>query len=151
MPLWLIYHPPGTFEDTTTKQALSKDITAWYATTDGLPKFYVVVNFIKLASGDQWVGGETPAKPFIRIVIEHIAVHVPNQDEAYNGVTSSIDRILKPHVADKGYDWEFHVDETERRLWKVNGMIAPPFGSEDEKIWIRENRAVEWSGSGNQK
>jgi hypothetical protein len=69
---------------------------------------------------------------------------LPNKDESYSGTTTRIDALLKPHIADKGYDWEFHVDETDRRLWKINGMNAPPFRSEAEKVWFRENRAVEW-------
>jgi len=66
MPLWLIYHPTGTFEDDATKQALSRDITAMY-TDRGLPEFYVVVNFIKLAGNDVYVGGRPNTEtPFIR-------------------------------------------------------------------------------------
>lgn len=56
MPLWLIYHPTGTFEDNATKQALSRDITAMY-TDRGLPAFYVVVNFIKLAGNEKLENG----------------------------------------------------------------------------------------------
>lgn len=43
-----------------------------------------------------------------------------------------------------GYDWEYHIDETERRLWKVKGLYAPPFGSEEENMWAKENKAVPW-------
>jgi hypothetical protein len=103
----------------------------------------VIVNFVKQASGDTWVGGEyITKKPFIRITADYIAVNVPNSDESYKGVNTGIDQALKPHVADKNYDWEFHVDETERRLWKINGLIPPVHGSEDEKLWVKENRAV---------
>lgn len=146
MPLWLIFHPDGTFEDDASKEALSKGITKFYNERVGLPKFYAVVNFIKMPGNTMWVGGEKPNKdkPFIRIVIEHIAVTLPNEDEDYKRTANAIDAILKPHVADKGYNWEFHIDETERRLWKVNGLFAPAFGSEEEKIWVKENRAVPW-------
>ncbi|OAL53557.1 hypothetical protein IQ07DRAFT_502296 [Pyrenochaeta sp. DS3sAY3a] len=146
MPLWLIFHPDGTFEDDASKEAFSKDITNFYNQRVGLPKFYAVVNFIKMPGNTMWVGGEkiNKNKPFIRIVIEHIAVTLPNQDEDYKRTANAIDAILKPHVADKGYSWEFHIDETERRLWKVQGLFAPPFGSEEEKIWVKENRAVPW-------
>lgn len=30
MPLWLIFHPDGTFEDDESKEALSTDITKIY-------------------------------------------------------------------------------------------------------------------------
>ncbi|EKG12659.1 Tautomerase [Macrophomina phaseolina MS6] len=146
MPLWIIYHPPGTFEDDASKEALSKDITKIYAEA-GLPAFYVIVNFVKLPTSDTWVGGEPrKANPFIRMTIDHIAVRLPNKDQAYYNTTKRIDAALKPHIADKGYDWEYHVDETERRLWKINGLIPPPFKSEEERIWAKENKPVPWKG-----
>ncbi|KAB8069649.1 putative oxalocrotonate tautomerase [Aspergillus leporis] len=148
MPLWLIFHPIGTFEDDASKQALTEDITKMY-TDVGLPAFYVVANFMKLPVNDTWVGGKVKKdRPFIRVVIEHIAIHLPaDNDAAYKRTTSRIDQILKPHVADKGYDWEFHVDETPRKLWKVNGLIPPEYKSEEEKLWARENRPVPYPGS----
>jgi hypothetical protein len=90
------------------------------------------------------VGGKRmdPKRHFVRFAIDHIAIKVPVQDAAYRRVTDAIDKALKPHVADRGYDWEYHIDETERRLWKINGLIPPPHESEDEKIWCRENKAV---------
>ncbi|KAJ5136344.1 hypothetical protein N7448_004898 [Penicillium atrosanguineum] len=116
MPLWQIYHPAGTFEDLASKEAFAKDITEFY-TQLGLPAFYVVVNFVPVPTGEVF-------------------------DAAYRRTTSRIDNVLKPHIADKGYDWEYHVGETERRLWKVNGLIPPPWKSEQEQIWVKENRAV---------
>ncbi|KAJ5768962.1 hypothetical protein N7520_003521 [Penicillium odoratum] len=147
MPLWQIYHPPGTFEDNVSKQALATDITKMY-TGIGLPAFYVVVQFIQLQDSELWVGG-TPRteKPFIRVVITQIAVRLPDDDAAYRRNTMRIDNALKPHIQDKGYDWEYHVDETERRLWKINGMIPPPLKSEEEKEWVRENHPVPYDGA----
>ena len=146
MPLWQIYHPAGTFEDLASKEAFAKDITKMY-TEIGLPAFYVVVNFVLVPTGELFVGGKIPTeRPFIRLVITHIAVHVPNEDAAYQRTTSRIDNTLKPHVAEKGYDWEYHVDETERRLWKLNGWIPPPWKSEQEQIWVKENLAVPYDG-----
>ncbi|KAJ4408156.1 hypothetical protein N0V91_003504 [Didymella pomorum] len=139
MPLWLIFHPDGTFEDDASKEALCTDVTKIY-TGVGLPAFYVVVNFIKMPGNTMWVGGKKLTKPFIRVAIEHIAVTLPNEDEVYKNTANKIDATLKPHVLDKGYDCEFHVDETERRLWKIQGMFPPPFKSEGEKTWARENR-----------
>lgn len=94
------------------------------------------------------MGGEPKlGNPFIRIVITHIAINMPNEDATYRRSTSRIDKILKPNVADLGYDWEYHVAETERRLWKVNGMIPPPWKSEEEKVWVKENRPVAYDGA----
>ncbi|KAM0712703.1 hypothetical protein Q7P35_000150 [Cladosporium inversicolor] len=109
----------------------------------GLPAFYVVVNFIKLAGNDVYIGGRPNTEtPFIRIVINHIAITQPNTGEAYHRVTTRISQILKPYIADKGYDEEFHVDETERRLWRIQGMDPPPFESEQERVWAAANKAV---------
>jgi len=147
MPLWLVFHPPGTFDDDAAKRALSKDITNIY-TGIGLPAFYVVINFVKLSPRDVWIGGEPQTdKPFIRIVADHIAVRLEDDDLAYKRTAASFDNALKPHVADKGYDWEFHVDETERRLWRVNGMIPPPFGSDAEERWAKDNKPTVWNGA----
>lgn len=119
--------------------------------------------------GEQRVGSKSHA-PFIRITIDHIAVTLPDDDKAYKRVVDNIDGLLKKHVGDRGYECEFHVNETERRLWMVNGefcvrieefecdvmwcwkdadgvvvgYIPPAFGSEGEKIWAKENKAVEY-------
>ena len=145
MPLWSIFHPTGTFADVASKAALSSDITSFY-TAIGLPAFYVVNNFIEMPQNTTWVGGKpvSAKKPFIRIVIEHIAVNLPDDDAARNRTANRISDFLKPHIEEKGYDWEFHIDETDRRLWRVNGMVAPPFGSEAEKLWAEQNKAVPW-------
>ena len=36
----------------------------------------------------------------------------------------------------------YHIAETERLLWKLNGVYAPEWKSEDEKVWAAENRVV---------
>ncbi|GAD95406.1 hypothetical protein PVAR5_4049 [Paecilomyces variotii No. 5] len=123
MPRGLIFHPPGTFEDVASKEALTKNITKIY-TGIGLPAFYVAVNFIKLSNEDVWVGGErTIQNPFIRIVAEHVAVRIENDDLAYKRTADAFEKASKPHISDKGYDWEFHVDETERRLWHDSSSV----------------------------
>lgn len=146
MPLWLIFHPDGTFEDDASKEALAADITKIY-TSINLPAFYVITNFIKMPGNTMLVGGkkvDQKHRPFIRVAIEHIAVTLPNEDDVYRQTANAVDAALKPHVADKGYDCEFHIDETERRLWKINGLFPPAFGSDEEKVWVKENRAVDF-------
>jgi hypothetical protein len=149
MPLWNIYHPPSTFQDDASKQALARDIVPMYAGI-GLPAFYVTVNFIPMAPGTMYIGGErndeTRAKPFVRFAIDHIAVRQPDDDAQYRRVVAKFEQIVKPHVADKGYNWEFHIAETERRLWGIDGFEPPPFGSEGEKLWVQRNEAVPWKG-----
>jgi hypothetical protein len=149
MPLWIFYHPDGTFEDDASREALSKDVVKMY-TDIGLPAFYVITNFIKMPGNTMLVGGKKVGKdekPFIRIVIEHIAVRLPDEDEVYRRTANGIDAVLKAQVFDRGYNYEFHVDETERRLWKINAIFPPMFGSEEEKIWVKENRAVDFGNA----
>ncbi|KAJ5614608.1 hypothetical protein N7528_008262 [Penicillium herquei] len=149
MPLWQIYHPAGTFEDNATKQAFAQDITKMY-TELGLPSFYVVTHFYRMDDNNVFIGGkanEPGNTPFVRIVITHIAIHIPDVDAMYLRTTSYLDQIIKPHVADKGYDFEYHVDETERRLWKINSLIPPQYKSEEEQLWVKENRAVPYEGA----
>ncbi|KAF2092585.1 hypothetical protein NA57DRAFT_49915 [Rhizodiscina lignyota] len=150
MPLWQIYHPKDAFSDAESKQALSADVVKMYTTQLGLPAFYVVVQFIAMPEESVWVGGLSKTeKPFIRIVINHVAVRVANisdEDAVYKQTCEMVDAALKPHVEDKGYDWEYHLDETERRLWKVNGLVPPPWKSEAEQQWVKTNRPLSWEG-----
>ncbi|KAK5126042.1 hypothetical protein LTR85_011397 [Meristemomyces frigidus] len=150
MPLWQIYHPEGTFADTESKRAFSADITNLYTSYVGLPAFYAIVQFIPMPQDTMWVGASNKTeKPFIRIVINHVAVVVtpgPEEDAAYKKTCELVDGVIAPHVQAKGYDWEYHISETERRLWKVNGLIPPPWKSETEREWARENRALPYEG-----
>jgi len=118
MPLWKIFHPPSTFTDPETKSSLSKTITKLYSSS-GLPAFYVVVLFIPVDPENMYVGGVSrpspnddktkpgpdSSKPFIRVTIEHVARKMPDH-EAQKLFIWAVDRVLKPHIADKGYDWE---------------------------------------------
>ncbi len=85
--------------------------------------------------------------PFVRVVITHIAVRLPDEDAAYLRTTSRLDSVMKTHLLEKGYNFEYHVDETERRLWKINSLIPPLFKSAEERVWVKENRAVPYEGA----
>ncbi|KAK4243771.1 putative oxalocrotonate tautomerase [Corynascus novoguineensis] len=146
MPLWQIFHPPSTFTTPSSKQALAADITSIY-TSVGLPAFYVVIYFIPIPDENAFVGGQNRppgSKPFVRFVADHIAVHIESDAARVQGMMKRVDAALRPHVRDKGYDWEVHVDETPRGLWTINGLVPPPFKSEAEKKWSELNRPVEW-------
>jgi hypothetical protein len=149
MPLWMIFHPDGTFPDNSTKCAFSEDITKIYTKELGLPAFYVVVQFVKLSEGDVWIGGAIKKdKPFIRVVIEHTAVNLPPEAEeaAYKKTCEWVDIAMKPHISDKGYEWEYHISENDRRLWKINGLIPPFWKSEVEQEWVKANKPLPWAG-----
>ncbi|KAK5991927.1 hypothetical protein PT974_05317 [Cladobotryum mycophilum] len=141
MPLWLVFYSPGTFADDEAKHAFAEDVCSFY-TDIGLPKFYVVIEFIKQSLSETWVGAEKKDKPFIRLVVDHVANPFPEDDEIRHRGMEKIEKILKPHIADKGYDWEIHIDETDRKLWRVNGFVPPPYQSEGEALWVKENRPV---------
>ena len=39
---------------------------------------------------------------------------------------------IAPFVKGRGFDWEFHIDETPFDLWSVQGYQPPPADSEDK-------------------
>jgi|ERR1700733_11877158 phenylpyruvate tautomerase PptA (4-oxalocrotonate tautomerase family) len=133
MPLWKIYHPTGAFT-TEEKHAFSRRITDLYAI---LPKFYVNVIFQEIPKESFYIGGD-PVDNFIRLSIEQIARTLPNDRKAW--WLERINETIAPFIKDRGYDWEFHIDETPFDLWSVQGYRPPPADSEDEKRWARENR-----------
>ncbi|VUC23544.1 unnamed protein product [Clonostachys rosea] len=145
MPLWNIYHTAGIFESQETRNNLASDITRLY-TSSGLPAFYVVVQFIPLPPGNVFVGAESRHhKPFVRLVVEHMAVHRHEGDDNMPKLFSDrINKTLTPYIAEKGYDWEITVSDTSRDFWRMNGIAPPPWKSEVEKLWVREGRPVEW-------
>ncbi|KAJ4364980.1 hypothetical protein N0V83_008596 [Neocucurbitaria cava] len=152
MPLWIIYHPPTTFENEETKKNLAKAITEIY-TAGKLPAFYVVVLFQAVQPTSSYVGGVArpsppsednkpgpdSSKPFIRITIQNIARKI---DAVRDRFLTRVDEVLKPFIEDAGYHWEYSVDETSRDLWKIQGLVPPMPGSEAEGEWARLNEAV---------
>lgn len=52
------------------------------------------------------------------------------------------DAVLKPFIADKGYDWEYSVEEADMSQWKINGMVPPMERTEAEKEWAERNVAA---------
>ncbi|KAH7032175.1 putative oxalocrotonate tautomerase [Macrophomina phaseolina] len=140
MPFWAIYHSDSIFKDDTTRKPLAQAITKLHTEVIGLPAFYVVVVFIPLPRDGLYIGGEERERPFVRIVIDQIAAKLENDPEVYKGWTAQIDKMLEPHILAKGYDLEYHIDETEKMLWKLNGIYAPPFQSAEERKWREHNR-----------
>ena len=135
MPLWKIYHPPGAFS-AGQKQGLSEAITGVYSPR--LPKFYVGVVFQEVPPDSFFVGGQ-PATNFVRIWVDHIARTLPGA-EARTRFIGHVTKVLAPFIGDRGFDWEFHIDETSFELWSINGMRPPLADTEDEKRWRTENR-----------
>jgi phenylpyruvate tautomerase PptA (4-oxalocrotonate tautomerase family) len=134
MPLWKVYHPVGAFTP-QDKQQLSERITALYVR---LPKFYVGVVFQEVAPESFYVGGR-PVGNFVRIWVDHIARALPTPELRKYWI-ERCDEALSPLVRDRGFDWEFHIDETSFELWSIQGIRPPAANSEDERRWIEENK-----------
>ena len=141
MPLWKIYHPAAAFS-VADKQGLSQAITALY---HRLPRFYVGVVFQEVAKDSFFVGGESADK-FVRIWVDHIARTLPTP-EAKAWWINACDEALAPYIRDRGFDWEFHIDETPFDLWSIQGLRPPPANSQAEARWIAENKASPYEPS----
>jgi phenylpyruvate tautomerase PptA (4-oxalocrotonate tautomerase family) len=133
MPLWKIYHPAGAYS-AEDKQALAENITRLYK---NLPRFYVGVVFQDVAAESFYIGGK-PSDKFVRIWIDHIARSLPADMKGW--WLERCNEAIAPYVKDRGYDWEFHIDETPFDIWSIQGLRPPPPNSEAEKKWIAENR-----------
>ncbi|MCJ1477080.1 hypothetical protein MMC13_005751 [Lambiella insularis] len=146
MPTWRIYHNPSTFT-AAQKAALAADITPLY-TGAGLPGFFVHVHFIAVDEDAFFVSGK-PQKNYVRINIEHIAIHqVKLEDDvkySRQRMCRRFDQVLEPHIAARGdIHWEYNVYETPRDLWKVDGLAPPENKTEEMKAWAREGKALAW-------
>jgi hypothetical protein len=75
MPRWVTHHLKHAFGDEKSKKSFSQDITKLY-TDIGLPAFYVVIVLTEVSDVNMYVGGDQTSEPFIRIVVDHIAVRV---------------------------------------------------------------------------
>lgn len=116
MPLHRIYHPTSAFSS-ADKAALSEHITGLY-TSVGLPAFYVVVLFIPFDKESFYVGGK-PTDRFIRIVSQHLARQLPN-DQAKKQFMENFEKVLQPFIKDKGYDWEVNKNHFHQLCFHSN-------------------------------
>jgi phenylpyruvate tautomerase PptA (4-oxalocrotonate tautomerase family) len=136
MPFWKIYVPEKTYTGEEMQQ-IATAITDGYAAVQ-MPRFYVVVVFQEVPRTAFYVGGE-PRDDTVRIVVDHIAASLDTA-EARRAAMYLLEQAIAPFVKDRGLNWEVHIDETPIDLWRVQGLIAPPFGSEAEQKWINENK-----------
>ncbi|ETI25443.1 hypothetical protein G647_02216 [Cladophialophora carrionii CBS 160.54] len=150
MPLWRIFSHPSTFSP-VQRQDLAKAVTALYVSR-GLPAFYVNVIFVDLPDADGanpscFVGGE-PRPNFVRVVVEQIARTMAASDtdqgkERRRKWMDLINETLKPSIIDRPeIDWELHIYETPRDLWRIQGLDPPPAFSDAEKVWVEKNKPI---------
>lgn len=135
MPLWTVYHPAGAYTP-DEKKAFAEKMTGIYARF--MPKFYVNVFFHELPEDSLYIGGE-PRNNFVRITMDHIAREFPSVERSRRFI-DAVNEFIAPWVKERGFDWEFHIDETPFDLWSVQGFYPPREGTEDEKRWIAENK-----------
>lgn len=62
--------------------------------------------------------------------------------EVYHTFLTRVDKALKPLIADWGYDCEYSVIETDRDMWKIQGLVPPMSKTAAEREWVTMNRAV---------
>ncbi|KIW53262.1 hypothetical protein PV05_08851 [Exophiala xenobiotica] len=145
MPLWRIFSHPQTFSK-DQRVGIAQKVTELYVSR-GLPAFYVNVIFIDIDENGIFIGGE-PKKNFVRVVIEQIArtMSSPDTDEGKKSRRMWMDMIndtLKPYIIDRvELDWELHISETPRDLWRTKGIDPPPAHSDAEKMWVEKNKPV---------
>ena len=135
MPLWTIYHPAHAFSP-EDKDAMAEKVSDIYARV--MPRFYVNMVFLPMAEDSFYIGGKR-RNNFVRITMEHIAREFPSE-EASRRFIDKVNQVLAPWVKDRGFDWEFHIDETPFDMWSIQGLRPPPPNSEAETRWKAENR-----------
>ena len=87
-----------------------------------------------------FIGGK-PVENFVRISVDHIARQF--SDEALvDRWLGMVGDVFRPFTTDRGLDWELHIDETPFKLWLIQGMRPPLPNTDQEKIWMAENRPV---------
>ena len=136
MPLWKIYHPVDAFT-ADDKKGIAQAITGVYGRV--MPKFYVGVVFQEVSEDNFYIGGE-PHPRFVRVWVDHIARTFTSSDMKV-GFFNVINKLLAPFIADRGFNWELHIDETPFDLWTIQGYFPPREGTVDEARWIAENKA----------
>ena len=138
MPLWDFHSAPGLFTE-EDKQHLAKSLTPIY-TSAGIPAFYVRIRFQENQPLNIYSGGESHDK-LVLIQVWHLA-RTMQGDEQKKQFLDAVDRILTPLMEKKGLDWEYFVTESNRDLWKINGMYPPMPGTGAEKAWSEANRPL---------
>ncbi|TQC42230.1 hypothetical protein EEB14_50090 [Rhodococcus sp. WS4] len=158
MPLWQLFTPKNAYTK-EEKADLAKKISDIYSgpTSKGnlgfeLPRFYTTVVFHEIEADSFFVGGQSHDK-FIQIEVVHIA-RTNEGAAALMGVSveqilenyfNSVSEVLKPYIADRGYEVEFHVETAPFETWKIDGMTPPPPESPAERRWFEQNRSSSYS------
>ena len=145
MPMWHVHHPEGTYT-AEERQEFAARVTALYAESLGLPRFYVSVRFHEFSPEEFFVGGE-PNDTYVRIWIDHIARRTPDPGTR-RWWMDMIDKALARFLGDRGLHWEIHIDDTPFEFWTIDGYFPPAPGSAEERRWAAENKPSPLIGGG---
>jgi phenylpyruvate tautomerase PptA (4-oxalocrotonate tautomerase family) len=138
MPLHRFYYAQGLFS-AQDKQEIAQRITKIY-TGYNLPAFYVDVIFIEVPEDSIFISGK-PAPKFVRVVSQHLARTMASY-EVKQEVLDGLEAAFGPYVKDRGLNWEIHIEEHERDLWRTQGINPPMPNTDAEKLWVKENKAI---------
>ncbi|KAI9287271.1 putative oxalocrotonate tautomerase [Umbelopsis sp. AD052] len=138
MPLHRFYYAQGLFS-AQDKQEITDRITKNY-TDLNLPAFYVIVVFIEVPEDSIFIGGKR-ATNFVRVVSQHLS-RTMDSYEGKQAILDFLEAAFAPYVKDRGLDWEIHVEEHERELWRTQGINPPLPNTDAEKLWAKENKAI---------
>jgi phenylpyruvate tautomerase PptA (4-oxalocrotonate tautomerase family) len=154
MPLWQLFTPENAYTP-EEKAELASKITNIYSSDFSrenfgfeLPRFYTSVVFHEIKADSFFVGGE-PRDKFVQIEVVHIArtneaaaeLAGITVDEILGRYFEKVNELLKPYIADRGYEVEFHVETAPFETWQIDGMTPPPPYSEDELRWAKDNKS----------
>jgi phenylpyruvate tautomerase PptA (4-oxalocrotonate tautomerase family) len=154
MPLWQLFTPENAYTR-EEKADMAKKIVDIYSSDFSqenfgfvLPKFYTSVIFHEIEADDFYVGGE-PRNQFVQIEVVHIARTVETSaakvgitpEESLRRYFARMAEVLKPYIADRGYEVEFHAEPAPFETWQIDGMVPPEPWSEDELRWAKDNRS----------
>jgi phenylpyruvate tautomerase PptA (4-oxalocrotonate tautomerase family) len=160
MPLWQLFTPKDAFTS-EEKRDLAERITNVYTGPKAiesigfsLPRFYTSVVFHEFDAHSFFVGGE-PRDKFIQIEVVHIArvtETVADQlsisvEELLAGWFVMVEEALKPYIADRGYECEFHTEDAPHETWRIDGLEPPPPDSEAEKRWAKDNKSSPYTAA----
>ncbi|KAI9004940.1 putative oxalocrotonate tautomerase enzyme-domain-containing protein [Hyaloraphidium curvatum] len=144
-------YAPATLFSPEEKRAIAKSLTAMY-TSVGLPAFYVIVLFIPVEADSFFIGNEShderasrTGKPFVRIVSQHLARANRSEKDRQRSITA-LESRFKPFIADKGYEWELHIEEPTADLWRESGISPPAPRTPAEKLWVEKNEPSPYEG-----
>ncbi|KAK0190635.1 tautomerase enzyme family protein [Armillaria mellea] len=141
MPFHRFYVPHGLYSP-CDKQSIAEAVTDVYVKA-GLPRFYVVVNFIEVSEENFYVSGKS-STDFVRISIHHIARQLPSR-ERKRDFMQRYEKAIEPFTKGRGIRWEIQIAEMDRDLWNENGINPPLGGSDGEILWRKLDRAIPYS------